>query len=200
MQQEIDFSSSLPDNFSWLNPPAHFQVSSGLHITTDPGTDFWQRTHYGFRNDNGHALLGSFSGDFSIQTHVRFQPQNRYDQCGLLVRLDEQNWIKLSLEYETAELSMLGSVVTNLGYSDWATTEVDSAAQEMWYRISKNGADFFLQASSDGQAWQQLRITHLLAPFDAIQAGPYACSPRDGSFNCTFTSLVIADNQWKPKG
>jgi regulation of enolase protein 1 (concanavalin A-like superfamily) len=34
-------------------------VASALRIRTDPGTDFWQRTHYAFEADNGHFLLVS---------------------------------------------------------------------------------------------------------------------------------------------
>lgn len=197
MPQQIDFTNELPNGFFWFNEPAGYSVDKGLHLTTNPNTDFWQRTHYGFQNDNGHALLTELSGDFSMQTHVRFQPKNRFDQCGLLLRLDADNWIKLSTEYETPKLSMLGSVVTNLGYSDWATTELDSDPGQMWYRISKSGPDFLLQASDDGRKWQQLRVTHLLAPFDTIQAGLYACSPVDGRFSCTFSYLSIDENTWE---
>ena len=197
MRGQIDFITDLPEGFAWFNRPAEFSIKDGLHIKTDPGTDFWQRTHYGFRNDNGHALLCELAGDFCLQTHVRFTPQNRYDQCGLLLRLDAENWIKLSTEYETTRLSMLGSVVTNLGYSDWATTELDGDPGHMWYRVFKNGSDFLLQASNDGQEWQQLRIAHLHAPCDAMQAGIYACSPMDGRFTCTFDQLLIDENSWQ---
>ena len=197
MHGRIDFISGLPDGFSWFNRPVDFQVDNGLHITTGPETDFWQRTHYGFQNDNGHALLCDMSGDFSMETAVRFTFKNRYDQCGLLLRLDTENWIKFSTEYETPQLSMLGSVVTNLGYSDWATTELDGDPGQMWYRISKNGPDFLLQASNDGRKWQQQRVAHLHAPCETIQAGLYACTPVDGRFSCTFDYLLIDENNWK---
>lgn len=193
---ETTFSDELPPGFAWFNAPEQTHVQNGLHITTDPGTDFWQRTHYGFQIDNGHALLSTLSGDFEMRTHVRFEPQQRYDQSGLLVRLDSDSWIKLSTEYISEKQSMLGSVVTNLGYSDWSTTELDRDPGQMWYQINKHGSDFLLQASLDGRSWQQLRITHLHAPCDPIQAGIYACTPKDGRFTCTFTQLSIAKNNW----
>lgn len=195
---QTDFASSLPQGFTWFNEPQRYRVERGLHITTDPQTDFWQRTHYGFQNDNGHALLRPLSGDFYLQTHVRFRYENRYDQCGLLLRLDAENWIKLSLEYETPQLGMLGSVVTNLGYSDWATTELDYVPREMWYRVSKSGADVLLQSSDDGETWRQLRIARFLAPSQKVKAGLYACSPSDGRFSCTFTGLEIGCSPWGP--
>jgi len=189
----------LPNHeFAWLNEPSRFLFADGrLTVTTDPQTDFWQRTHYGFRNDNGHALLAPISGDFRLRTHVTFQPRQRYDQCGLLVRIDAENWIKVSTEFETAEISMLGSVVTNFGYSDWATTELDGDPGQAWYQISKNGADFLLQVSFDGRSWQQMRIAHLHAPAESLLAGIYACSPLDGRFTCTFDHLSVGENSWQ---
>lgn len=197
MKSSTNFQEGIPPGFFWFNEPRDYSVANGLHITTDPNTDYWQRTHYGFRNDNAHALLTQLVGDFRITTCARFEPNNRYDQCGLLVRLDEENWIKASTEYIEGDRSELGSVVTNLGYSDWATTEISSSVRRMWYRISKRGSDFLLQNSFNGQTWLQMRITHMHARFDELQVGVYACSPMDGRFQCTFEQIVIDDNKWK---
>jgi len=143
-------------------------------------------------NEPTHYRLG----DFSLMTQVEFQPREKYDQCGLMVRIDSQNWIKVSTEYESEQASRLGSVVTNLGYSDWATQDISSRYREMWYRISKRGSDFLLENSYDGQAWLQMRITHLHKIADDCQIGVYACSPIGKAFRCCFKTLEISDNQW----
>lgn len=197
MKTSVKFASEIPAQFHWFNQPQEFSIANGLHITTDPETDFWQRTHYGFRNDNGHCLLTAIEGDFQFTTSVKYQPQNEYDQCGLIIRIDEENWIKASAEYINPQLSELGSVVTNLGYSDWATTEISPDIQQMWYRVSRRGDDFWLQNSYDGRKWQQLRITHMHAAAESLQVGIYACSPRDGRFSCTFEQIIIEENQWQ---
>jgi regulation of enolase protein 1 (concanavalin A-like superfamily) len=142
-------------------------------------------------------LLTKQTGDFSLTTRVEFDPRQRYDQCGLIVRIDSQNWIKVSTEYENAHVSRLGSVVTNLGYSDWATQDISSDQRTRWYRINKRGSDFLLENSLDGQAWLQMRITHLHQPAEQYEAGVYACSPLGKDFRCCFKTLEIADNQWK---
>jgi len=139
---------ALSDDFYWLNEPTHYRLGNGLEISTDEKTDFWQNTHYGFQRDDGHCLLMRQVGDFSLMTQVEFQPREKYDQCGLMVRIDSQNWIKVSTEYESEQASRLGSVVTNLGYSDWATQDISSRYREMWYRISKRGSDFLLENST----------------------------------------------------
>ena len=194
MKRVIRFENEIPADFFWLNEPGEFSLAGGLRITTDAVTDFWQRTHYGFRNDNGHCLLTEITGDFCLSTIVEFHPENAYDQCGLFIRFDEENWIKLSTEYEDDQISRLGSVVTNLGYSDWATTDIPSDVRRMGYRICKRGSHFLLQNSYDGQNWLQMRITHLHVPFHSLNAGLYACSPKEGRFQCTFKQLVIEKN------
>ncbi len=196
MDTTANFRTQIPPAFHWYNPPSYFKVENGLHITTDPNTDFWQRTHYGFRPDNGHCLLTEIEGDFQLTTSVRFQPQNKYDQCGLILRIDAQNWIKASTETIDADLAQLGSVVTNLGFSDWSTVAISPSIKQMHYRVSRRGADFLLQNSLDGAAWNQMRITHLHAAVATLQAGIYACSPSNGRFACTFDQITFAPNQW----
>lgn len=191
------FTDSISDEFYWFNEPTKVHVGNGLEIWTDSGTDFWQRTHYGFRNDNGHCLLQDIEGDFTLSTQVEFRPQGQYDQCGLVLRLDEDNWIKASTEYISPENSKLGSVVTNLGYSDWATQDISPDVGQLWYRASKRGSDVRLDFSLDGVVWQQMRICHLHQPSAKITVGVYACSPLENSLWCRFNWLTFGPNEWE---
>lgn len=190
-------TATLPDGFFWFNAPKRYFFDQGLNLVTAAQTDFWQGTHYGFRRDDGHCLLTTVAGDFSLATEVEFTPQSQYDQCGLMVRVDSQNWIKCSVEYESPTLSRLGSVVTNLGFSDWATQDLTTSVTAMRYRLSRNGQDFQLEYALPGGAWQQMRITHLHAVGDALQIGIYACSPVGEDFHCWFHFIDIGENQWR---
>lgn len=184
----------INENYFWHNEPAFEIKNSRLHIITSPDTDFWQRTHYNFQRDNGHCLLTKIEKDFSVTVRTEFYPRKQYDQCGLIIRVDSQNWIKTSIEYETKEHSRLGSVVTNLGYSDWATIDIDSEKNSMWYRIQSRQNDIFIEYSDDGLNWKQLRITHLLCDFKELYAGIYACSPMDSSFEAIFDNYALEDS------
>ncbi|MCB0196464.1 MAG: DUF1349 domain-containing protein [Anaerolineae bacterium] len=187
-------SPSLPDDFYWFNPPARYEIGRGLELVTGPQTDFWQRTHYGFQRDDGHCLFTKLTGDFSVSTRVTFRPTNQYDQCGLMIRIDSQNWLKVSTEYEDAHESRLGSVVTNLGYSDWATQTIASSHTTMSYRVSKRGSDILVESSFDEETWQQLRVVHLHQLKEPLEVGLYACSPIGQDFWCRFDRLEITDN------
>ncbi|MFN8485062.1 MAG: DUF1349 domain-containing protein [Anaerolineae bacterium] len=180
-----------PGRFRWSDEPARWDAGPPLEVTTRPDTDYWQRTHYGFRRDNGHFLSTPVGGDFVLTAHVAFAPTGQYDQCGLMVRVDADTWIKCSVEYETPTLSRLGSVVTNLGFSDWATQDVPSTVTQMWYTIRREGSDFLLAWADDGQDWRQMRVAHLHTCPDEIEVGFYACSPTGAGFTCRVHALTL---------
>jgi uncharacterized protein len=185
----------LDPRLRWLNEPARWAAGAdGLTVATAAGTDFWQGTHYGFRVDNGHALLADAGGDFVLETEVRGEPLHQYDQAGLMVRLSEQDWLKASVEFEPGEPSRLGCVVTNHGWSDWSTQDIDpGAGRRVAFRVARRGADYLVEAAlrPDG-AWSQIRLARLQADKgEGIAAGLYACSPKQAGFTATFRSLRL---------
>ncbi len=192
MQHTVCLSGpTLPDSFYWFNEPPEYHFDHGLHLRTRGGTDFWQRTHYGFQRDDGHCFFTRVKGDFQMVCHVSFTPCTQYDQCGVMVRVDADHWIKVSTEYENPEISRLGSVVTNSGYSDWATQDVSAGVSEKWYRASREGNDYFLEQGDNGHDWKQMRVTHLHRNPETVEAGVYACSPKGNGFCCHFRFLSL---------
>ena len=89
------------------------------------------------------------------------------------------------------------SVVTNYGYSDWATTEIPSTVKTMWYRLSRREDDYCIECSEDGMHFRQMRICHLHKGNGKIRFGIYACSPEDSSFTAKFTDFAITECMWK---
>lgn len=189
-------NNKIHENYFWHNKPMFDVKNNRLYIITSPDTDFWQKTHYNFQRDNGHCLLTKTKKDFSVTVRTEFNAQKQYDQCGLIIRIDSQNWIKTSIEYETKIHSRLGSVVTNLGYSDWATIDIHSEISSMWYRIQSKQKDILIEYSDDGSIWKQLRIAHLLCNYQEIDVGIYACSPMDSSFEAIFDNFILEDSHW----
>ena len=194
--RRYSLKEKVPAEFSWYNEPETYYFDGGLIIKTKPETDFWQRTHYGFKRDNGHFLYTNINYDFSFTAYLEFNYEGIYDQCGLMLRLDKDNWIKISTEYENEKYSRLGSVVTNLGYSDWATTDIASDIKSMWYRVSKKGQDFLIENSRNGDNWTQMRITHLHQEIKDLEVGIYTCSPQDSSFECKVSNIKITESEW----
>ena len=205
---KVDFSQG-----QWINKPKKYKISSNfVEIITEPKTDFWQRSYYGFRNDNAPALLLSSTENFTFTTQVNFDYKVQADQCGIIIYIDGENWFKASIEYENQNLSRLGSVVTINGYSDWATTDIP-ATKSIWYRLSRRGPDFLIEQAKDGQNFQQMRIFHLhrlgetteemgkrnppLAAEQFINFGLYACSPLISSFKAKYSNFNIENCLWQ---
>jgi uncharacterized protein len=194
------FAGPAPDpRLLWHCPPPSWGCGpGGLTLATAAGTDFWQGTHYGFRVDNGHALLAELAGNFALETRVHASPVHQYDQAGLMVRLSPDCWLKTSVEHEPGEPSRLGAVVTNHGWSDWSTQDLDPAlARDVGFRVTRRGADYLVEATATsggvGARWSQLRLCRLQADRDGglIRAGLYACSPKAEGFEARFERLTV---------
>ena len=183
----------------WTREPESFSITpERIEIQTRPHTDLWQRTYYHFRNDNAPVLQMETDEkyfSFVVKTELS-DSHHRFDQCGVVVYLDSENWLKGSIEYENENFQHLGSVVTNHGYSDWATTEIDASIKTMWYRLSRREDDFRLECSEDGKEFRQMRICHLWNAPERIRFGIYACSPEDSSFTAVFSEMALTDCQW----
>lgn len=191
-----DFLAMRP---AWTrNPKETLLTETRIELITEPGTDLWQRTYYGFRNDNAPVLQAKTSEKyFSFAVKTQFESKHRFDQCGVAIYLDSENWFKASIEYENEDYQRLGSVVTNHGYSDWATTDISADIKEMWYRLSRRESDYCIECSTDGIHFKQMRIFHLWEGAEEITFGIYACSPESSSFRAVFTDMQVTECKWE---
>ena len=195
IQMELNFK-----NFSWTRQPESCIIKDDtIEVTTKPKTDLWQRTYYHFRNDNAPVFqMETEEKFFSFIVKTDFtESHHRFDQCGIVLYLDSDNWLKGSVEYENEEFQHLGSVVTNNGYSDWATTAIPANIKTMWYRLSRREDDYCIECSQDGTHFTQMRVCHLHQGGGKIKFGIYACSPEQSSFKALFTDMKLTECAWK---
>ena len=188
------------ESMKWTREPSEYRIEPGIiEITTMPHTDLWQRTYYHFRNDNAPVLqVETDEKYFSFIVKTEFAGScHRFDQCGIVMYLDAENWLKAATEYENESFQHLGSVVTNHGYSDWATTAIPADAKTMWYRLSRREDDYRIECSRDGSNYTQMRICHMWQGGGRIRFGIYACSPENSSFKAVFTDMQITECAWK---
>lgn len=186
----------------WTRTPKEYHVEEDrVEIITAPFTDLWQRTYYHFRNDNAPVLqMSSDEAYFSFVVKTEFDSKVRFDQSGIIMYLDSENWLKASVEYENDQIQRLGSVVTNNGYSDWASVDIDASAKFIWFRFSRREDDFCIENSTDGVNFKQMRICHMfhVKKNDTIRFGIYACSPEESSFRAVFTDMELTECKWLP--
>lgn len=183
----------------WFFEPDRYSIEKDrVEIITKPKTDFWQRTYYGFQNDNAHVFyITTEEKYFSFTVRVDFNYGALFDQCGIAVYQNSDNWAKACIEFNNKATSWLGSVVTNRGYSDWATTEITGDIESMWYRLSRRESDYCIENSLNGTDFKQMRIFHLFEGAQAINFGLFACSPVEASFKAVFTEMKVTECLWK---
>jgi uncharacterized protein len=188
----------------WLNPPPTWHLEPGasrLVVYPASETDFWQRTHYGFRADNGHFLYTEISGDFAIMARIHTFPAHQYDQAGLMVRISDEFWLKTSVEFEPGAPSHLGAVVTNGGYSDWSLQDFPGDGNRGYcLRVRREGEDYLVEYADDESGpWHLLRIAHLLVQAGLpVWAGFYACSPKGAGFRAEVEYLKVETSSPNP--
>lgn len=170
---------------SWLNAPKNWSADGAqLRVTTDANTDFWRKTSYGFIRDSGHFFGTQIDGDFTAQVQVSAQYASLYDQAGLMVRIDAENWIKCGVEFSDGQLLL--STVLTVDKSDWAVSVAPPMPDGFCLRVTVAQGVIRVQYSTDGKLWPLLR----LAPFPVAaryQAGPMCCTPERGGLEVVFS-------------
>jgi uncharacterized protein len=177
------------DECHWLNEPAEWSLADGaLRVVTDASTDFWRETHYGFTRHSGHLFGKPVSGGATATLRIRASYESQYDQAGMMIRIDEANWVKAGIERSDGA-AQLSSVAT-FGRSDWAAGLFHGDAADFWMRATVDRGVLRLQASTDGLRWPLLR----LCPFPEgarYAVGPMCCTPERGGLAVLFSDFSV---------
>lgn len=169
-------------------PPAWTDDNGVITVTTAHGSDFWRMTHYGFVRDNGHFYFDRLAGDFVAEVKVTGAYAALYDQAGLMVRLDEANWIKTGIEYVDG-VQQISAVVTR-DYSDWSIVPAPQNPPSLWVRLTRQGDTVEIHTSFDGQTFTMRRLAWF-PPAQTVQVGIMACSPDGPGFTARFEDFSV---------
>ena len=100
-----------------------FEDGQKLSLRPDGKRDFWRNTFYKplLVKDDGPCFLRKVPANMELTMEVFFTitPFRQFDQAGLMVRFDEEHWLKTGIEVVDG-IPRLSCVVTNK-YSDWST-------------------------------------------------------------------------------
>jgi uncharacterized protein len=173
----------------WLNEaPDWREADDRIHVTTGPGSDFWRKTHYGFIRDNGHFYYDLVKGDFDVEVKVAGQYKDLYDQAGLMVRVDEENWLKCGIEF-VGGVQYISAVFTR-DFSDWSVAPLTDNPSFIWLRLTRRSEAIEIQYSRNGIDYTLLRMGYLL-PSESAGVGVMCASPDGSGFPVTFEGLSI---------
>ena len=173
---------------SWTTPPvAASNDGTDLLVTAAESSDAWRHTAYGFVHDDAHALLAPLEDPGAVEVTFDAALDREFDQAGLMLRADDETWIKAGVEFSDGACQ-LGAVVT-LGRSDWSVAPVLGwAGRRVTVRASRSGDAVTIRARVDDEPFRLVRV----APFPpglAVGAGPYCAAP-------TRSGLVVRFRRW----
>jgi regulation of enolase protein 1 (concanavalin A-like superfamily) len=172
----------------WLNePPAWSEDGGALRMTTAPDTDFWRTTHYGFVRDTGHFRHRPVTGDFTARVRIEGAYRDQYDQAGLMLRVDEETWMKCGIEY--ADGCQWASAVITRGLSDWSVVALDPAPSQLWVEVRRTAEA--VQVSFGERAPDRLLRLGALTRADTLDVGVMAASPEGGGFDVTLHDFAV---------
>jgi uncharacterized protein len=178
----------------WLNEPASWQRTGDvLRVSVDPGTDFWRTTGYGYVHDNGHIYGQQLPGDLDVSVRVRGAFANQYDQAGIMLRADEQTWLKTGLEYFEGRPRL--STVLTMGCSSWMVADLPPGTDEVALRVSRRGDAVEVRYTA-GEGAAELAALVFMPPGREMLAGIVCAAPEGAGFSVAFHDLRIAGREW----
>jgi hypothetical protein len=178
-------------NFDWYNEPLNVRfIEEGMLIETKPKTDFWQNVSQGFSKDDGHFFATPKDGNFVLTARWRFEKIQSSAQCGIMIRDNSANWIKLGL-LSYGSRPQLGAVVAREGICDWSVHDLPNNTVSFYLKIKRQASNFLLFYSLDGQNFAQIRLLALPKAPRVLNIGAYACSPKPESFECILEDISV---------
>ena len=187
-------TSTMAQSFSsmrWLHAPKQVTATPAkLQVQVEGGTDFWRVTHYGFIRDNGHFLFQEQTGDFLAKVKVVGHYRELYDQAGLMIRLDEKNWIKTGIEYVKGVQNV--SAVVTREVSDWSVVPRQDSPPAVWLTLLRKGDYVEIQYSFDNKEFKMLRLAYFPpTPGRPVQIGLMCAAPDGKGFPVEFEEFLV---------
>ena len=139
--------------------------------------------------DTGHLCSTTIAGDATPEVWVRGAYRDRYDQAGLMLRIDERNWIKCGIELVDG-VQQVSAVVTR-EFSDWSVRPLAEAPAELRLSLARRGDSVEIHYALDDGPRTLLRLAYF-PPGLPAQLGVMAASPQGQGFTVSFRGLRIA--------
>jgi hypothetical protein len=172
-----------------LNEPSSWKVKDGnLKMNVTPESDFWRKTHYGFTVDDGAFYYTTRGGEFEVSVKISGSYKTRFDQMGLMLRIDEEHWIKTGIEYVDGVYNF-STVVTDV-YSNWSVIELNGKPESIWIKAVRRIDAVEIFYSLDGVKYKMSNVAYL-SDKKPVMVGMMAASPDGDGFDALFEDFSV---------
>lgn len=182
-------SAQTLDRMQWLNEPENWSVKNNtLVMDVTPQSDYWRISHYGFTVDDAPFLYTVRGGEFEVKVRISGDYKVRFDQAGLMIRVDKENYIKTGIEFVDGKYN-LSTVVTHTT-SDWSVIELDEPVEYVWIKAVRRLDAVEIFYSFDDKEYTMMRNCWL-QDNTPVMVGMMAACPDGNGFKATFDGFKI---------
>ncbi len=177
------------NNMNWYNIPKNYTIEKErLIIEVTPQSDYWRKTHYGFTVDDGPFYYETRGGEFEVSLKITGEYKTRFDQMGLMLRIDEKHWIKTGIEYVDGVYNF-STVVTN-DYSSWNVVSLKEKPKSIWIKAIRKIDAVEIFYSLDGKNYHMTNLAYF-PEYKPTMIGMMAASPDGQGFKAIFGEFKI---------
>ncbi|MFK7813461.1 MAG: DUF1349 domain-containing protein [Maribacter sp.] len=182
-------NSQNMEKMNWFNEPESWEVKDGnLKMVVTPESDFWRKTHYGFTVDDGPFFYTTRGGEFVVSLKISGNYKTRFDQMGLMLRIDEEHWIKTGIEFVDGVYNF-STVVTDV-HSNWSVVGLGGKPESIWIKAIRKIDAVEIFYSLDGLKYNMSNVAYL-SDNKPVMVGMMAASPDGDGFDALFEEFTI---------
>jgi uncharacterized protein len=177
------------DKMQWFNQPTKWSFENNkLSMFVTPKTDFWRITNYGFTVDDGPFFYQTLGGEFEVKVKITGDYRARYDQMGVMLRINEKIWIKTGVEFVNNKINI--SAVVTIEKSDWSIIEIQHYPKSLWLKAVRKLDSVEIFYSFDDEIYTMMRLAYF--PDNVpVMVGMTAASPDGNGFDAIFEEFEI---------
>lgn len=177
------------EKMTWFNEPEQWKVEDKtLTMSVTPQSDYWRLSHYGFTVDDAPFYYATYGGEFEAKVKITGDYKVRFDQAGLMLRIDKENYIKTGIEYVDGKYN-ISAVVTH-HTSDWSVIELDKPVEYIWIKAVRRLDAVEIFYSFDDEHYTMMRNCWL-QDNTPVMVGMMAACPDGNGFKATFEHFKI---------
>ena len=177
------------EKMQWFNEPENYSIRNGvLEMQVPAQTDFWRIAHYGFTVDDGPFLYAVYGGEFEAKIKVSGEYETRFDQAGMMIRLDHENYVKFGIEFVDGKFN-ISAVVTH-HTSDWSVIRLEEPIPHLWLKAVRRLDAIELFYSFDDREYTMMR-TLWMQDNCPLQVGPVVACPDGQGFKARFSDFKV---------
>lgn len=173
----------------WFNEPENWKIEDGrVTMEVTPHSDYWRISHYGFTVDDAPFLYTLRGGEFEVKVKISGEYKVRFDQAGLMLRIDKENYIKTGIEFVDGKYN-LSTVVTHKT-SDWSVIELEKPVEYVWIKAVRRLDAVEIFYSFDDKEYTMMRNCWL-NDNTPVMVGMMAACPDGEGFKAIFEGFKI---------